>query len=1069
MLLDSISCLCYLCSMPRNNYQLDKFNKEYDRLNNQQKKAVDTTEGPVMVIAGPGTGKTQILSARIGKILLDTDTQPQNILCLTYTDAGAIAMRKRILEFIGADAYKVNIYTFHAFCNEVIQDNLGLFEKTSLDPVSDLQRIALFKQLIDAFPKNHPLKRYRGDVYYEINNLQSLFSTMKREGWSPEFINERIDNYLQSLPERDEYIAKRASKGFKKGDVRTDKIEEETEKKERLRAAVHEFDNFQQLMRNNNLYDFDDMINWVIKAFEENPNLLLRYQEQFLYILVDEYQDTSGTQNRLVELLINYWEVPNVFVVGDDDQSIYRFQGANVENMLGFADNYKNDLLTVVLTLNYRSVQGILDISKTIIDKNEDRLINKPGLQLTKDLISANDIIKHLAHKPVIQQYETQRQEMIGIIQQVEKIIAEGIEPKRIGIIYKENKYGEEIAQYCKLLKIPYYSKRSLNILNIPFAKKIISILRYLSYEHDIPYSGDELLFEILHYDWFLIPPIEIARVSIEVAEKQFSKDKTSIRKLLVERSNLPARDLFTHNIAEGLKKASESIESLISKVPNVTLQTLFEAVIREAGILGFIMKSEEKIWLVQVLTRLFDFIKEETHRNPNLDLKQLIKLFDLMQSEKLPLPLVEVSGSDKGVNLLTAHGSKGLEFTYVFFAGCNAHVWEKKRKPNGGYQFPDNIFTSLSPGRGDGADASDEELRRLFYVALTRAEQHLSISYSSFNNDGKELESSMFIAEILDDHALHTEKVFIDEAAQAEFQLLQLQNNYQPEIEKIEQEYVSSLLEKFVMNVTALNNYLKCPLEFYFKNLIRIPSPKNEAMEFGSSVHYALERLFKKMQEDKNVFPTKEEFIKDFNWYMRRHRESFTKEQFDRRLEYGEEVLSNYYEKYLHRWNKIVVLERTIKNVVVNGIPLKGKLDKLEFTGKEVNVVDYKTGDVDKAREKLKPPNEKNPDGGDYWRQAVFYKILLDHYNRDWQAVSSEFDFIEPDKKKNYRKEKIYINPEDITSVTQQIKTVWDKIQQHDFYTGCGKADCHWCEFVKTNNMAIALHELATEPEEDI
>ena len=1055
--------------MPRNNYQLDKFNKEYDLLNRQQKKAVDTTEGPVMVIAGPGTGKTQILSARIGKILLDTDTQPQNILCLTYTDAGAIAMRKRIQEFIGADAYKVNIYTFHAFCNEVIQDNLGLFDKTSLDPVSDLQRIDLFKQLIDAFPKNHPLKRYRGDVYYEINNLQSLFSTMKREGWSPEFINERIDAYLQSLPLRDEYIAKRASKGFKKGDVRTDKIEEETEKKEKLRAALNEFDNFQQLMRNNNLYDFDDMINWVIKAFEENPNLLLRYQEQFLYILVDEFQDTSGTQNRLVELLINYWEVPNVFVVGDDDQSIYRFQGANVENMLGFADNYKNDLLTVVLTHNYRSIQPILDISKTVIDKNEDRLINNPGLELTKDLVSANDKIKHLAHKPIIQQYETQRQEMIGITQQVEKIIAEGIDPKRIGIIYKENKYGEEIAQYCKLLKLPYYSKRSLNILNIPFAKKIISILRYLSYEHDIPYSGDELLFEILHYDWFHIPPIEIARVSSEVAEKQFSKDKTSIRKLLVERSNLPARDLFTQNIHEGLKKASESIESLISKVLNVTLQTLFEAVIREAGILDFIMKSEEKIWLLQVLTCLFDFLKEETHRNPNLDLKQLIKLFNLMQSEKLSLPLVEVSGSDKGVNLLTAHGSKGLEFTYVFFAGCNANVWEKKRKPNGGYQFPDNIFTSLSPGRGDGADASDEEIRRLFYVALTRAEQHLSISYSSFNNDGKELESSMFIAEILDDHALQTEKVFIDEAAQAEFQILQLQNNYQPEIEKIEQEYVSSLLEKFVMNVTALNNYLRCPLEFYFKNLIRIPSPKNEATEFGSSVHYALERLFKKMQEDKNVFPPKEEFIKDFNWYMRRHRESFTKEQFDRRLEYGEEVLSNYYEKYLHSWNKIVVLERTIKNVVVNGVPLKGKLDKLEFTGKEVNVVDYKTGDVYKAMEKLKPPNEKQPDGGDYWRQAVFYKILLDHYNRDWQAVSSEFDFIEPDKKKNYRKEKIYINPEDITSVTHQIKTVWDKIQHHDFYTGCGKPDCHWCEFVKTNNMAVALHELATEPEEDI
>ncbi len=1038
----------------------NKFNEEYKKLNPEQQKAVGTIEGPVMVIAGPGTGKTQILSARIGKILLDTDTLPQNILCLTYTDAGVIAMRKRILEFIGADAYKVNIYTFHAFCNDVIQDNLGLFEKTALDPVSDLQRIDLFKQLIDSFPKNHPLKRYRGDVYYEINNLQSLFSTMKREGWTPQFISERIDAYISSLHGREEYFAKRATKDFKKGDVRIDKIEEEIEKMERLRAAVNEFDNFQQLMRKNNLYDFDDMINWVIKAFEENTNLLQRYQEQFLYILVDEYQDTSGTQNRLVELLINYWDKPNVFVVGDDDQSIYRFQGANVENMLSFANSYKNDLLTVVLTRNYRSVQSVLDVSKTIIDKNNDRLI-KQIEGLSKELLSSNIKISHLTHKPIIHNYETQRHEMIGITQQVGKILTQDIDPRKIGIIYKENKYGEELAQYLRLLKIPYFSKRSLNILDIPFAKKIIAILRYLSFEHDISFSGDELFFEILHYDWFNIPPIEIARVSVEVADKHFTKDKTSIRKLLYERSKQPVRDLFTQSMNESLKKASEAMESIISKVPNLTLQGLFECIIREAGILSYIMKSDEKIWLLQILTGLFDFIKEETHRNPNLDLKQLIKLFDLMRSEDLSLPLIEVSGNDKGVNLLTAHGSKGLEFEYVFIAGCNAGFWEKKKNPKRGYKFPDNIFTSVI---GVNDYAADEELRRLFYVALTRAEQNLFISYCCFKNDGKEQEPSMFIAEILDVHELQTEKIFIDNTTEAEFQILQLQNDHQPEIEKIEEEYINSLLERFVMNVTALNNYLKCPLEFYFKNLIRIPSSKNEATEFGSSVHYALEQLFKKMQDNKNVFPVKEEFIKDFNWYMHRHRESFTKEQFARRLEYGEDVLTNYYEKYIYSWNKIVATERNIKNVVVNGVPLKGKLDKLEFSGKEVNVVDYKTGNVDNAKDKLKPPQEKIPNGGDYWRQAVFYKILLDNHNRDWIAVSSEFDFIEPDKKKNYRREKIYITPEDITTVKQQIKMVWDKIQQHDFYTGCGKPDCHWCEFVKTNNMAVALHELTEE-----
>ena len=198
-----------------NKYNV-KFQKALAGLNPQQLEAVEKMDGPVLVVAGPGTGKTQILAARIGKILLDTDVLPENILCLTYTDAGTIAMRKRLVQFIGADAYKVNIYTFHAFCNDVIQDNLSLFEKTSLDAVSELESIQLFKTLIDSFAKNHPLKRYRGDVYYEINNLKSLFSAMKREGWTPAFINQKINEYIVDLPTRDEYIAKRAVKDFKK-------------------------------------------------------------------------------------------------------------------------------------------------------------------------------------------------------------------------------------------------------------------------------------------------------------------------------------------------------------------------------------------------------------------------------------------------------------------------------------------------------------------------------------------------------------------------------------------------------------------------------------------------------------------------------------------------------------------------------------------------------------------------------------------------------------------------------------------------------------------------------------
>jgi len=1035
-----------------------KFAEEFERLNEKQQLAVNTIEGPVMVIAGPGTGKTQILASRIGKILLDTDALPENILCLTYTDAGVVAMRKRLLQFIGPDAYKVNIYTFHAFCNDVIQDNLSLFEKTALDPISDLEKIQLFKELIDSFPKNHLLKRYRGDVYFEVKNLQQLFSNMKREGWTPGFINQKIDEYIADLSTRDEFVYKRKYKEFNAGDLKKDKIEEEKERMEKLRAAVNEFDRFQQLMQKKNRYDFDDMINWVINAFEENKNLLANYQEKFQYILVDEYQDTSGTQNRLVELLISYWDKPNVFVVGDDDQSIYRFQGANVENMLQFADSYQKDLLTVVLTNNYRSVQPILDISKSLIDRNEERLVKQiPGL--SKELLSSKDSLKELTHQPLIMEYETQRLEMIGIVKKVHQLVAQGIQPGRIGIIYKENKYGEELSQYFKQLNIPVYSKRNLNILELPLAQKIVLLLKYLAAEHDTSYSGDEMLFELLHFDWFGVPPVEIARLTIEVADKKAAGNSTSIRQTLSEKASTPSKDLFSNGLHEGLKRASTVTEKLLADVSNVTLQHLFENIIRETGLLSQIMQGADKHWQLQVLTGLFDFVKEETRRNPFLTLQDLVGLIELMEKEDISLPLVQVSGSDKGINLMTAHGSKGLEFEHVFVAGCNAVFWEKKRKPGGGYKLPDTIFSS-QPAASD-----EEELRRLFYVALTRAEQHLYISYSKFKNDGKELEPSMFIVEIQDKHNLPIEKVFIDTEVVSEFAALSFAEETAPEIDRIEEEFISRILDKFVMNVTALNNYLKCPLEFYFKNLIRIPSPRNEATEFGSAIHHALERLFRKMQESgKEEFPSKEEFFADFKWYMDRHRESFTKEQFARRMEQGEMVTSGYYDAHITSFNKIVAIERRIKAVYKN-VPIRGALDKLEFNGKSVNVVDYKTGDYEKAKDKLTGPNEKEPNGGDYWRQAVFYKILVDNYEqKDWKVVSTEFDFIEPDKKKHYRKEKVVISPADITTVTQQIVSTWEKIQNREFYIGCGKEDCHWCNFVKNNNLAVELHEIEEE-----
>lgn len=349
-----------------------KFSEEYSRLNQGQRKAVDQIEGPVMVIAGPGTGKTQILSVRIGKILLDTDYLPSNILCLTYTDAGVLAMRKRLLGMIGPDAYSVHIHSFHSFCNMVIQQNMHLFHKKDLQPLNELEQSSCLMQLIDGFGNDNPLKRYKMDAYFEASNLKDLFGNMKREGWATDYLLQKIDDYVENIIPETFYNKVKAKKGIIEVTVEGKK---EIEKMEKLKAAVQAFPAYQKILREKQRYDFDDMISWVIDAFQKEPDLLASYQEQYQFFLVDEYQDTSGAQNKLVELLVSYWkdESPNLFVVGDDDQSIYRFQGANMENMRMLTGKYA-DLLKVVLTHNYRSVQPILDAAHSLIQNNKQRL-----------------------------------------------------------------------------------------------------------------------------------------------------------------------------------------------------------------------------------------------------------------------------------------------------------------------------------------------------------------------------------------------------------------------------------------------------------------------------------------------------------------------------------------------------------------------------------------------------------------------------------------------------------------------------------------------------------------------
>ena len=413
-------------------------------------------------MAGPGTGKTHILSARIGRILMETDTRAYNILCLTFTDAGVKAMRERLLSFIGPEAHRVHIFTFHSFCNNIIQDNPSLFGSHALEPISELEQVELIQQILDELPVTHILKRGRSNPYFYLMHLQNLFQLMKREHWTADLVQTRVNAYLEDLPNREEYIYKVNSSKYKKGDLKTAQLEDMQARMERLSAAATLFPRYVNGMRKMRRYDYEDMILWVLEAFKNHPSLLRRYQEQYLYFLIDEYQDTNGAQNQILQHLMDFWQSPNVFIVGDDDQSVYEFQGARLKNISDFYNRYQKDVDVVLLKDNYRSTQPLLDTAYNLIEQNEKRLLRQLGdLGLEKKLVSTSTARPIL---PQIIEYPNRLQEAVDIVDQLEQLQQEDFPLHEIAVIYARHRQAETIIQLLEKRGIPYDVKRKVKI-----------------------------------------------------------------------------------------------------------------------------------------------------------------------------------------------------------------------------------------------------------------------------------------------------------------------------------------------------------------------------------------------------------------------------------------------------------------------------------------------------------------------------------------------------------------------------------------------------------------------------
>ncbi len=1030
--------------MKRNAYT-DAFRALLQSLNAEQRAAVESIEGPVAVIAGPGTGKTHLMTARVGKILLETDTPPQSILCLTFTDAAVSALRSRLLQVIGPEAYRVPITTFHSFCHRIVQGHPDYFGVSDLEPASELERVEIVRQLLSELPAEHPLRQKHKNAFFYERHLRALFTRMKSENWTPGWVRRCADKYAKELPQHPSFIYQRNTATHRKGQLKTAQIAAEVERMERLKAAADLYPKYLRALAHRRRYEFEDMILWVIRAFEKNEALLRTYQERYLYVQVDEFQDTNGAQYALLQRLLEYWQTPNILIVGDDDQSIYEFQGARLEHLLDFQKRYRQGLTTVVLRQNYRSAQEILDVAARLIDFNSLRATQPNGQPFDKRLCAANT----QRGAVVVYRYDTPTAEITDIAAQIQQLLSQGVPPQEIAVIYAQHRQADELQALLARRGIPYQAKRPVDILKIPLIEQFCELLRYLLDEAERPHSAEHRLFRLLHAPFWDIPPADLVTLAARLSTEDAAGQKKAWRLALASvdfLQNLPLRAPQT------LINLGQLIDEWIAAVYTKPLPLLLELLFTQTGLLRWAAAQPDSETLLSALKTLLDFATAETRRirevHPVYEglstapLRYFLQTLQSMAANQIGLPLQQPVSPAAAIQLLTAHAAKGLEFECVFLMDCVEDFWEKT---NNGSRNSFALPPNLQPA--PEADAL-EACRRLFYVAMTRAKRLLYVSFARTGADGKPRTASQFIAEA----GLSFQDREVDRAEQMKTLALLLHTHNPPPLPKTD--IWRPLLADLRLSITSLNRYLRCRRAFFYEDVLKIPAATSEAAAFGLAMHRVLQRFFSQTEVSLSDVP--KTLLRFFEAEMERWRHHFSPANFHQRLALGRSILHRLGMECLPHWPKRAVAERRFDRVHVDGVPLTGVIDRIEWLEDgALGIVDFKTGTPDPL--KVASPSEQHPFGGEYWRQMAFYRLLLEASQLFTAPIRrTAIQWLELDHNDTLPYVEIGLQPQDLSFVRDLIARTWTQIQAAQFDPGCQKKDCPWCHLYESRSEAL-------------
>lgn len=991
------------------------FSRHYRALNTAQREAVDTIEGPVMVVAGPGTGKTAVLTLRIANILRLTDTPANAILALAFTNSAAHSMRERLAGLIGSSAYRVNIHTFHSFCNEVIKRYPEEFPRiVGSTNISKVEQIKLMEEVINK-ARVKILKPF-GEPFYHLYNALSEIEKLKKENISPE-------KFKELVAERERVFRRIPDKLHKKG-VHRGKMKSQFAKLEKDIAKYKElvllYRAYEAALRHNRFYDFSDMVMEVVRVLEEKPDFLLELQEEFLYLLADEHQDANLAQNQLLSLLASFHPSPNLFVVGDEKQAIFQFQGASLENFFYFKKLYPEAHL-ISLTQNYRSSQTILDAAHSLI--SQSRLV--PVEARVRLRASA----KVVGGRPVlIYPFGTTEAELDFVAEALRQKIASGVNPDEIAVLYRDNQDGQNLSLVLTGAQIPHVIESESNILNDPTIKKLILLLRTIHFLGD-----DAWLAQVMQLDFLNLPSLDVYRL-VETARIK----KASIYDLISNKKKLRAIGLTQPKSFEQLFELLLHWHRLAQNEP---LVFVFGRILEESGILASIFSRPEAASINARLAAFYNEIKNLTIHRPDY---RLVDFLDYLETlERHGLVLREgIDPAREGVRLMTVHRAKGLEFDYVYVINAEDGHFGGRRHGR--------VFRL--PVRNASLEIEDpiDSERRLFYVALTRARKEVVITYAKEDKERRVRLPSQFISEIRDEFKEVKEAVGqkAKQRSKKFIGLVGVKHRREPRLAVTgygEKAYLRNLFLLRGLSVTDLNNYLECPLKYFFLNLLRLTRVQTRSQFYGTAVHGALKDFFDRYQKHRAA--TKNYLLSRFAYHL--DRQPLASADLKDSLERGRRALAGYFDWYRNAWPREIMNEFFIRGVKLTPeIKIKGRIDKIEFLGlgREVRVVDYKTS---KPKGRRVVSGETKSSSGSLKRQLVFYKLLLEGLpKKEYEVVSGEIDFVEPDDRGRFKKEEIEISRADVDGLTDLVQKTAGEILSLKFLKhGCGNTRCRWCE----------------------